>query len=680
MTRPSRPQAASPARLFATALLFGVGWYGVELLLLAFAAESDGPRELARGALRFLPWQLAAFAILGAGVAALGALRPLSAAAGGWLLLFAGAVLFLGVRVAEGALHKSTLAGAVVDCTLLAGGLAVAVALLAALGRVLPQRLRAIWPFACWAGCTVLLIGFLQRAGALLALGELSFSEVFAQLTPSQLALAGAVGCAPLVAAHLRGSGTAALAFLVAASGLTGALARGETRRLPDVYVFLLDTLRHDHLGPQADGTRPTPALDRIAPEFIRFRNAFSPSTRTSRAMPGIMTSLSVRVVGSSLSPEATTLAERLRQAGLATLGLSANPQVSPAFGYGQGFDVLSMGGNALDFQIVSVLKLAGAAFPGAAYELGVLGAELFYPPIAQLRQRALRLLDASPGPSLLYVQTMDVHGPYLPPRRLLPDDYRRENFLSYHQFLRLSGTPALRDPSLEPQLENLRQRYAAGARHTDEVLAAWIEELRARGRWDEALVWIVSDHGEAFGEHGVAGHGQSYLGNPVVQVPLWVKPPRSLGLEPREIESPVSTFDLLPTTLGLLGLPPVEPAFGLDLTPQLGGQAADPERVVIIETDDGPRASRYAAVRWPWKLALRFGPEDVAEQRTLYDLERDPAESNDLIATRPAIADELEAAIQARRRAERELAYGARGPRVDPETRERLRSLGYVD
>jgi arylsulfatase A-like enzyme len=446
------------------------------------------------------------------------------------------------------------------------------------------------------------------------------------------------------------------------------------------VYIFLVDTLRHDHLGPQPDGSAPTPALDRIAGEFFRFRQAYSPSTRTSRAMPGIMTSLSVRVVGFRLPPEATTLAERLQEGGLATLGLSANPQVSPAFGYEQGFDVLESGAGALDLQIVSVLKLLGAGFPGLAYDFGLLGSGLFYPPIGQLRHRALQLLDHSPGPTFLYVQTMDVHGPYLPPRRFLPAGYRRADFMAYHDFLRLSGTPELTDPRMAPKLANLRQRYAGGARYTDETLAAWIDDLRARGRWDEALVWILADHGEAFGEHGFAGHGFSYVGNPVVQVPLWLKLPRSIGLPPREIPEPVSTYDVLPTTLALLGLPPSEPAFGVDLGPALRGEPPDPSRVVVIETDDGPHAARYAAVRGPWKLQVRFGANGTVDARTLYDLAADPGETTDVLGSRPEIGADLEAAIGTRRRAEAALAYRARGRTVDPETRERLRSLGYAD
>ena len=415
-------------------------------------------------------------------------------------------------------------------------------------------------------------------------------------------------------------------------------------------------------------------------PRFFRFSAAWSPSTRTSRSMPGIMTSLSVRAVGAWLAPEAVTLAERLKDGGWATFGVSANPQVSTQFGYDQGFDSLTGLAEAPDFLIVPVLKLASVALPGPAYDSGVASAELFYPPIGELRRRALRFLDRSPRPSFVYAQTMDVHGPYLPPRRFLPPEYRRRDFTSYYDFLRLSGTPELVSGAMSPRLENLRQRYAAGVHQTDEELAGWIADLKARGRWDEALVWILSDHGEAFGEHGFAGHGFSYVGAPVTRVPLWLKLPRSFGLAPREIAATVSTYDVLPTTLALLGLPPVSPAFGADLSPLLRGAAGSPERTVIVETDDGPGAGLYAAVTGRFKLDVHFDSDGREELRALFDLEADPGETTDLRARHPALVATLAEAIRARRATEKALAVQRREKTVDPQTRERLRALGYVD
>jgi arylsulfatase A-like enzyme len=672
----SRSRGVSPMGALAIALGFGLGWYAAECLAMAVSDPDFERVELARRALRFLPWHLAAFAALGVGVALVSRLWPLSGGAACWLVLAGAAALFLGARVAEGALHSATPGTALAHlaAATLAAGLAVAA--LAGLGALLPRRLRGSWPAAACASVSLLLIALLRRAGPGIGLGELGIAEAAGQLGITDAAWALSVGGLLLAAGGLRGRRAAivAAAFLGAVAGAGPARAADAAPR-PDVYVFLLDTLRADHLG-----GAETPALGALAPEFFRFRAAWSPSTRTSRSLPGIMTSLSVRTVGAALPPEAVTLAERLKDGGWSTFGVSANPQVATQFGYGQGFDSLTGLAEAPDFLIVPVLKLASSALPGLAYETGVSSAELFYPPIGELRRRALRFLDRSRGPSFVYAQTMDVHGPYLPPRRFLPPSYRRGDFTSYYEFLDLSSTPELRSAAMAPRLENLRQRYAGGVRYTDEELAGWIADLRARGRWDEALVWILSDHGEAFGEHGFAGHGFSYVGSAVTRIPLWLKPPRSAGLEPREIAETVSGYDLLPTTLALLGLPPVSPAFGSDLSPLLRGDPAAVERTVIVETDDGPGAALYAAVRGPLKLDVHFAADGTREVRALFDLERDPGETEDVRARHPEAAAALERAILERRGAEQALSLRRRDTPIDPQTRERLEALGYLD
>jgi arylsulfatase len=667
----------------AIALVFGLGWYAAECIAMA-ASDPDFERvELARRALRFLPWHLGAFAALGVAAAFLSRLRTLSRAAVCWLVLAGAATLFLGARVAEGALHSASLGTAVAHLALAMLAASAGVAALAGLGTFLPGRLRGSWPVAACASASLLLIALLRSAGPGIGLGELGFAEAAGHLGMADAGLALAVGGLLLAAGGARGRAaggarghTAAVLAVVCLGPAAAAPARAADQApRPDVYVFLLDTLRADHLGGET-----TPELAALAPEFFRFGAAWSPSTRTSRSLPGIMTSLSVRTVGASLPPEAVTLAERLKEGGWATFGVSANPQVATQFGYGQGFDSLTGLAEAPDFLIVPVLKLASSALPGLAYETGVASAELFYPPIGELRRRALRFLDRSPRPSFVYAQTMDVHGPYLPPRRFLPTAYRRADFTSYYQFLHLSSTPELRSPAMAPRLENLRQRYAGGVRHTDEELAGWIADLRARGRWDEALVWILSDHGEAFGEHGFAGHGFSYVGSPVTRVPLWLKPPRSSGLAPREIAETVSSYDLLPTTLALLGLPPISPAFGVDLSPLLRGEPPAAPRTVIVETDDGPGAALYAAVRGPLKLDVHFATDGTREVRALYDLERDPGETEDARARHPEAAAALERSILERRGAERALSLRRRDAPIDPQTRERLEALGYLD
>ncbi|HVH04375.1 MAG TPA: sulfatase-like hydrolase/transferase [Myxococcota bacterium] len=675
---PARRAGVGPLGAATIAVVFGLGWYAVECVAMIAADPHFGSAEITRRAFRFAGWQALAFAAIGAPAAVAAAVRRVPAAAVMWWSLFGAICTFVGLRVVEGAMHRG---GPSLAAARGAGAIVLAaafVAALAALGRALPARARRAWPWAASAAAGVVAIGFLREAGPELGRGEIGAAAAARHLVGAHLALGLAIagGACALAARRRPGPALAAALAVLCAS----AAARAGAADRPDVYVFLLDTLRRDHLDGAADGAGPTPALARSAGEFVRFASAWSPSTRTRRSMPGILASLSVRVAGSPLAPEAVTLAERLKDAGYATFGVSANPVVSAEFGLDQGFDSLTGLANAPDFLIVPVLRLVSLALPARSYQLGVASADLFYPPIGQLRRRALAFVDGAPGPRLVYAQTMDVHGPYLPPHRFLPPDYHPADFASYYAFQAISGTPAIGAPEWAPRIANLHQRYAAGVRHTDEELAGWIDDLRARGLWDEAIVWILSDHGEAFGEHGFAGHGHAYVGTPVVSVPLWLKLPRSWGVAPREIDATVSTYDVLPTTLGLLGLPPVAPVFGEDLAPLVRGAAPEPGRTVVIETDDGPAAALYSAVRGTWKLDAHFDGAGALDRRALFDLASDPGETRDVSAAHPDVAAALEHAIRERRRTEEELAFARRSGPLDATTRERLKALGYLD
>jgi len=669
------------------AIAIGLLWYAIETVHIAVGDACLDGGELLWRFLRFLPWQIIAFATIGIAAAALAAWRPQMPTLPGWLTIGAASFVFLGARVAEGTLHSRGLPAAVLAAFVTALGIAIALGGLAALARLLPRRLRGAWPAAAWIAWTLLFVPFVRRAGAALALGKTGVLDTLSYAHPLDAVLAILAAGAVLGLATLhRGRGTpltlisvAAAAFAVGAPQPTAAEQAGFESGRPDVLIVLVDTLRADHFGGEPNGASPTPRLDARSSEFFRFTQAFSTSTRTEPAMPGIMTSLPFTVVGRSLPPEVSTLAERLQEAGYATLGISANPKVSPQLGYDQGFDEWQDPNSAPDFLISTILKLATAAFPAISYRLGLADTELFYPRITQLRRRGLRLLDRSPGPTFLYLQTMDAHGPYFPPKPHLPESYRAEDFYSYFKFLRLSESPALLTAEMAPKLENLRQRYAAEVRFTDVELARLFDALEERGRWDETLVWILSDHGEAFGEHGIAGHGAVYVGTPVIQVPLWLKPPRSWGLSPRAIDTPVSLYDVLPTTLSLLGLPPLDAQFGLDLDSLISG-AADPEERVVINQTNHRKYMLYACISGPWKLDLAIGRDGIARERALYHLGDDPGERENLAEVHPVIVAQLEGAARAHREREGTLAYRQRKIILDPVTRERLRSLGYLD
>jgi len=449
----------------------------------------------------------------------------------------------------------------------------------------------------------------------------------------------------------------------------------------PDVIFIVLDTWRFDHLGINTGRAGLTPNLDAFARDSIRFTRTISPSNVTSYAMVGVMSSFSPRITLGRLPEEMDSLSELLRRAGYATIGVSANPNVSREFGHAQGFDVFLDPTDQPVFLVTSLLQLFGEFLPGLAYASGSIDAGLYYRPFSEVRGRGVRLFERSPRPAFLYLHTMDLHGPYLPPKAYLPSDFALADFYSYHRFNDLSGKGVLGSPAFARHLRNLKQRYEAGARYSDAEFGRLVQELGAAGRWDESLVWVLSDHGESFGEHDYAGHGGNNVTTTLIQVPLLLKLPRSWGAPARVESTPVSTLDLLPTTLGLLGLAPPARIFGRDwsnLMPQQGSSTLV-SYAAAYRAGDGAVTEIYSAIDWPWKLDLRM-PRRGTALRSLFHLEQDPGEDMDLAVRRPEIVTRLEEEVRLWRERERRIQLSSEPAPIDPRVQEQLRELGYVE
>ncbi len=214
----------------------------------------------------------------------------------------------------------------------------------------------------------------------------------------------------------------------------------------------------------------------------------------------------------------------------------------------------------------------------------------------------------------------MDPHGPYLPPKKYLPEGFDTSHFLSYYEFTASAERGVLDTPAYRPRVENLRQRYEGEIRLLDDQIGSLIGDLRERRRWDEAMVWVLSDHGEAFGEDDWAGHNGNNMKNVLIQVPFLLKLPRSWGVEARTIEDLVSTSRPA-ATLGLLGLKVPDGLFGEDLSRVIRDpESPGPTGTVVSE---GIRGA-FAGIHWPWKLILEPDKSGAVE-RMLFTPVEDP-------------------------------------------------------
>jgi choline-sulfatase len=163
-----------------------------------------------------------------------------------------------------------------------------------------------------------------------------------------------------------------------------------------------------------------------------------------------------------------------------------------------------------------------------------------------------------------------------------------------------------------------------------DACQALVVASLRRHGLYDSTLILYLADHGELLGARGPSSFSKYNLYERAIRIPLIVKPPAALrGFAPGTVDDrPVSSIDLLPTVLGMAGLPIPEQLPGIGLHDAFAGRPQERSRTVALT-----QLGRHLAVRSRrWKLIRgRHGDE-------LYDLAADPHELRDL-ARDPAAA-----------------------------------------
>jgi len=428
---------------------------------------------------------------------------------------------------------------------------------------------------------------------------------------------------------------------------------RAEAAR-PNVVLYVVDTLRADYLGAYGHAAPTSPRLDAFAREAILFEDAWAQASWTRPAIASILTGLHVGSHGVDLedrvlSASAETLTEAVRDGGYRTGAFVANHLLGGRFGFSQGFDAWN---------------------PGAQ--------TLYGAPAADLVRQALAWVDSGSGPFFLYVHTMEPHSPYTPSeedlRPFIRDGYRGTT--DTRSLLRLGqlGT-------LEPEgLRFLRSRYEGEVHQNDRAFGALLDGLRSRGLGDATIVVFTADHGEEFLEHGGTEHAKT-LYQELVRVPLVVRVPGGRPGGTRE-RGTVQQIDLMPTILGLAGLPVPRSLPGRDLTARFTGPTGPEVPAPVLFSEERFAVVDKLSVR-AGDLKLIFNNDGPALWRAgshleLYDLARDPGEKANLVASRPIAVAFLQQRLDAFRRAQAR-AGAAERVALSADEREQLRALGYA-
>ena len=388
-----------------------------------------------------------------------------------------------------------------------------------------------------------------------------------------------------------------------------GAPALNAPQSAPLVVLYLVDTLRADHTNPYGYARDTTPHLAALARDSVVFEHAIAQASWTKPSVASILTSLpphrhQVVQLGDALDVKLVTLPERLQPHGFTTGAAIANVVIyGKDTHFEQGFEFF-----------------AGLHDPHDRPSKTVRSAPVV--------DAALHWLDARRGQKqFLFVHTMDPHVPYTPPP---PFDQMYEPHPA-------PGHPATdpRDDAKDPlDRDRLIAQYDGEIAYSDQEFGRFIEGLKARGLYDQALIVFISDHGEEFLDHAQWLHGRSVF-DEVVHVPLIVKFPggRHRG---QRVSQQVQTLDVVPTIMAALGLSvPAAPEIeGRPLQPLLDGPAA-PRPALSEITHRGYVA--YGIRTDKDKYVRRFSPEQDpffgAQQELYFDLARDPLERANRLA-----------------------------------------------
>ncbi len=391
-----------------------------------------------------------------------------------------------------------------------------------------------------------------------------------------------------------------------------------------NVLLVTIDTLRADHLPSYGYTKIRTPNLDQFANESLVFEDAIAHVPMTLPSHISILTGLlppshgvrdNARFI---LDSKVDTIAEILKSKGYQTAAFVSAFVLDSQFGLDQGFDMYSDNFTLVEARVDSTHVARRAEETEVETE-------------SWLKQNSSKQF-------FLWVHYHDPHDPYD-----APEPYKKE----------YAASP-----------------YDGEIAYTDSVFGKLINLLDQLQLKEKTIIVMTSDHGEGLGEHKEQSHS-IFIYNATQHVPLMIRLPNGKG---KRIKGVVSQIDIAPTILEWLGLHPDQQMQGKSLIPLIEGKEQT-KRVAYSE-------SIFPQLHYGFSPLKAISTEEYkfidAPTPELYDRKNDRSELKNLMGEKPQIGNalrkQLDEIVQS---SSQEISKQAQ--KIDPETEEKLRALGYV-
>jgi arylsulfatase A-like enzyme len=446
------------------------------------------------------------------------------------------------------------------------------------------------------------------------------------------------------------------------------------------VLLITVDALRMDYVSANGYDIKITPAIDGLVSAGLNFTRAVTPIPKTTQSLASLLTGCyphktGVRNLWDALPRNVITLTEVLKNIKYQTVAVVSNHNLLPDRKLVKGFDHYDFESNKRDAMKTTASVLS--------------------------HFRRFNTND----PFFIWVHYIDPHVPYCPPEEIIKelDPYyqgRYEKNFGDNK-LKIGGWAYPDDIGKEGAVfennlgeavnDHIRKLYAAEIKYADLAIQELLAEVERRAG-DKLITVLTADHGESLGEHDYYYEHGDYLYNAQLRVPLVFRIPRTHELyTASRVDDWVSLIDVFPTILDLLDIEVSSDHLGkvdgISLAPYWRGGRLAP-RALFSESDDTfypdfirrrvrhDIAGRFRSVIFDgWKLIWTpFQQPGMLYE--LYDIESDPAETNNLYEVEKTRAGVLEKYLQAWMALQTEPLEKIQ---PTPEDLEILKSLGYI-
>lgn len=442
-----------------------------------------------------------------------------------------------------------------------------------------------------------------------------------------------------------------------------------------NILLIVADNLRFDHVGYNDYNRDSTPNIDKIAHRSVNFTNATTTLARTDPAVASIMTGMyphnnGVRFLNNQLKNNVTTIQEILKAHGYKTIGHAIELR---NIGIERGFDVF----NPISWRISNKL-LRGIK-------------KTFYwkqkpDPDNTLTSFGIKWIKKLASENFfIYLHYIGIHWPYHTPEPF--NSLFDKNYNGKHDFNEVGGkikrSEIIFNNTLpKREIEHAIAHYDGAISHVDYQIGRLLKTLEELKILDETLIIITADHGESFGEHKIFFDHGNYLYDEELKVPLIISHP---SLPAKKIDKMVQSIDIFPTILDKLQIPNIDKTDGVSLMPLINNDE-DVRKYSFSESGksyfkenkrryiDGVKGKWRSIRTNEWKLIYIPHPEkDIFE---LYNIKKDPSETENLIDSQTEIFDELRKKLLEWMKDEDEEA----DINIKTKSKKFLKKLGYIE